>query len=124
MFLKNRRAMMAAISSMLAMIFMLFFDSTLACELKEEMGVGEDYVGKYCIKKFIHFRLLLWTYLFNIRNFFPVSWLDNQMCSKKIYNLRIIPPSYFSLIYVWTLLITEFPRVKSFLSSYYFAIVL
>lgn len=51
MFIKNRRAMMAAISSMLAMIFMLFFDSTLACHLRDEMNVGEDYVGKFFYTK-------------------------------------------------------------------------
>ena len=42
MILKNRRAMVAAVSSMFAMIFMLFYDSILSDRLKYSFGVGES----------------------------------------------------------------------------------
>jgi hypothetical protein len=49
MFLKNRRAMMATGSAMIAMIFMLFFDGILTMHLIDEMDISEDSAGKnYC----------------------------------------------------------------------------
>ena len=49
MFLKNRRAMMATGSAMIAMIFMLFFDGILTMHLIDEMYISEDSAGKnYC----------------------------------------------------------------------------
>jgi hypothetical protein len=47
MFLKNRRAMMATGSAMIAMIFMLFFDGILTMHLIDEMDISEDSAGKY-----------------------------------------------------------------------------
>jgi len=44
MFLLNTRAMLAVFSSMIAMVFMLFYNSILAVELAS-MGVGVDSVG-------------------------------------------------------------------------------
>jgi hypothetical protein len=46
MFFFNTRAMLAVFSSMIAMVFMLFYNSILAVELAN-MGVGVDSVGKY-----------------------------------------------------------------------------
>ena len=43
--LKNRRAIMAAIASMFAMIFLLFFDSILAVQLKSHMNINENTIG-------------------------------------------------------------------------------
>jgi predicted MFS family arabinose efflux permease len=45
MFLKNGRAMLAVFSSMIAMVFMLFYNGILANELTGPMGVSPDYVG-------------------------------------------------------------------------------
>lgn len=42
MILKNKRAMVAAVASMFAMIFMLFYDSILSERLKKSYGVGES----------------------------------------------------------------------------------
>lgn len=47
MFLKNPRAMMASISSMFSMIFMLFFDSILSDHLKYEQKVDENAIGYF-----------------------------------------------------------------------------
>ena len=44
MFVKNTRAMMAVFSSMIAMVFMLFYNGILAVELKN-LGVDTDNVG-------------------------------------------------------------------------------
>ena len=46
-FFKNRRAMMAIISSILAMIFMLFFDGILAIHLISEMDVSDNEAGNH-----------------------------------------------------------------------------
>ena len=46
MFLKNRRAMMATVSAVFAMIFMLFFDSILTIYLISELKIGENSAGK------------------------------------------------------------------------------
>jgi hypothetical protein len=46
MILANRRAVMALISVIAAMIIMLFFESILSIRLTE-MGIDEDYVGKF-----------------------------------------------------------------------------
>lgn len=46
MFLKNRRAMMATVSAVFAMIFMLFFDSILTMYLISELKIGENSAGK------------------------------------------------------------------------------
>ena len=45
MFLKNRRAMMATISAIFAMIFMLFFDGILTMHLILEMDINENSAG-------------------------------------------------------------------------------
>lgn len=46
MILKNRRAMMAVVSAIFAMIFMLFFDSILTVHLIEDMKINENTAGK------------------------------------------------------------------------------
>ena len=43
--LTNPRAMMAAVSSIFAMVFMLFIDTIYSVYLVKEAGVGEDYIG-------------------------------------------------------------------------------
>ena len=45
MFLFNTRAMLAVFSSMIAMVFMLFYNGILSVELKN-MGVEENNIGK------------------------------------------------------------------------------
>lgn len=45
MFLKNRRAMMATVSAVFAMIFMLFFDGILTMHLILEMDINENSAG-------------------------------------------------------------------------------
>jgi hypothetical protein len=46
MILKNRRAMMAVVSAIFAMIFMLFFDSILTVHLIKDMKINENTAGK------------------------------------------------------------------------------
>lgn len=46
MFLFNGRAMMATFSSMIAMVFMLFYNGILSVHLQKNMGVSEDNIGK------------------------------------------------------------------------------
>jgi MFS family permease len=46
MFLKNRRAMMATVSAVIAMIFMLFFYGILTMHLISDMDIGENSAGK------------------------------------------------------------------------------
>ena len=45
--LTNKRAMMCAVSSIFAMIFMLFMDTILSNYLIDEMHVDESYVGYF-----------------------------------------------------------------------------
>ena len=45
MLLKNKRVMMASISSIFAMIFMLFYDTILSDQLIE-VGLDKNLVGK------------------------------------------------------------------------------
>jgi hypothetical protein len=45
MILKNRRAMMAVVSAIFAMIFMLFFDSILTVHLINDMKINENTAG-------------------------------------------------------------------------------
>lgn len=47
MFLKNRRAMMASVSAVFAMIFMLFFDGILTMHLITDLDIGENSAGKH-----------------------------------------------------------------------------
>lgn len=47
MFLKNRRAMMAILSAIFAMVFMLFFYGILTMHLILEMDIGENSVGYF-----------------------------------------------------------------------------
>lgn len=47
MFLFNGRAMMATFSSMIAMVFMLFYNGILSVHLQKNMGVSEDNIGKF-----------------------------------------------------------------------------
>jgi hypothetical protein len=47
MFLKNRRAMMAIVSAIFAMIFMLFFDGILTMHLITDMKIGENSAGYF-----------------------------------------------------------------------------
>jgi hypothetical protein len=47
MLLTNPRCMIASISSMFAMICMLFYESFYADHLNYEMGVNSDYIGIY-----------------------------------------------------------------------------
>ena len=46
MILKNRRVMMAVVSAIFAMIFMLFFDSILTVHLIKDMKINENTAGK------------------------------------------------------------------------------
>jgi hypothetical protein len=46
MFLRNRRAMMATLSAVLAMVFMLFFESILTMHLIKDMELNENTAGK------------------------------------------------------------------------------
>lgn len=45
MFLTNRRVIIAAVSSVFAMIFMLFYDTIYSDDLLAN-GVKQDYIGK------------------------------------------------------------------------------
>jgi hypothetical protein len=47
MFLKNRRAMMAILSAIFAMMFMLFFDGILTMHLISDMDVNENAAGYF-----------------------------------------------------------------------------
>lgn len=47
MFLFNARAMLAVVSSTIAMVFMLFYNGILSVELTTHMGVDGDNVGKH-----------------------------------------------------------------------------
>lgn len=47
MFLRNRRAMMAVVSAMFAMVFMLFFDGILTMHLILEMDIPENQAGYF-----------------------------------------------------------------------------
>lgn len=47
MFLFNGRVMMATFSSMIAMVFMLFYNGILSVHLQKNMGVSEDNIGKF-----------------------------------------------------------------------------
>ena len=46
MFLRNRRAMMSVLSAVLAMVFMLFFESILTMHLINDMKLSENTAGK------------------------------------------------------------------------------
>ena len=46
MILKNRRVMMAVVSAIFAMIFMLFFDSILTVHIIKDMKINENTAGK------------------------------------------------------------------------------
>jgi MFS family permease len=46
MFLRNRRAMMSVLSAVLAMVFMLFFESILTVHLIKDMELSENTAGK------------------------------------------------------------------------------
>ena len=50
MFLRNKRAMMATVSAVFAMIFMLFFDGILTMHLILDMNVGDNNAGKTYIQ--------------------------------------------------------------------------
>jgi hypothetical protein len=76
-FLKNRRAMMAALSAMFAMIFMMFFDGILAVQLRKQMGVSANSVGNNLSN------------LSNCRIFFRVNML--YLCN---YVTMCLVPSY------------------------------
>lgn len=85
MFLKNRRAMMALVSGIFAMIFMLFFDGILTMHLISEMDVGENSAGKKAIIELIcigyFFGLICATYALSspfvsvLTTLFPRKWL-------------------------------------------------
>jgi uncharacterized membrane protein len=45
MFIFNARAMLAVFSSMIAMIFMLFYNGILSVHLEKNMGVSQDNIG-------------------------------------------------------------------------------
>lgn len=65
MLLSNPRCLIASVSSMFAMICMLFYESFYADHLRYEMGVEEAYIGKeYPSIKLIgyFFALLCFTY--------------------------------------------------------------
>jgi hypothetical protein len=47
MILKNRRSMMAVLSAIFAMIFMLFFDSILTVHMIKDMKIDLNTVGKF-----------------------------------------------------------------------------
>jgi uncharacterized membrane protein len=74
MILKNRRAIMAIVSGVLAMIFMLFFDSILTVHLINDMKINENTVGYY-------FALICATYAISspfvrcLTAIFPLHWL-------------------------------------------------
>jgi MFS family permease len=46
-FFRNSRAMVACISAMFSMIFMLFFDSILSNHLKKDIGIEEENIGTF-----------------------------------------------------------------------------
>lgn len=74
MILKNRRAMMALISAIFAMMFMLFFDGILTMHLISDMDVGENSAGYF-------FGLICATYAMSspfigiLATIFPRRWL-------------------------------------------------
>jgi hypothetical protein len=45
-FFRNSRAMVACVSAMFSMVFMLFFDSILSNHLSQDIKISEDNIGK------------------------------------------------------------------------------
>ena len=74
MFLRNRRAMMAVVSAIFAMMFMLFFDGILTMHLINDMEISENSAGYF-------FGLICATYALSspfvgcLTSFFPRRWL-------------------------------------------------
>lgn len=73
-FLKNRRAMMAIVSAIFAMMFMLFFDGILTMHLISDLNIGENSAGYF-------FALICATYALSspfvgiLATFAPRRWL-------------------------------------------------
>ena len=80
MFLRNKRAMMATVSALFAMIFMLFFDGILTMHLITDLDVGDNKAGKIHIYSIL-FRLFLWINLCDLRYLVSIRWIFDGISS-------------------------------------------
>ena len=99
MFLRNRRAMMSVLSAVLAMIFMLFFESILTMHLINDMKLSENTAGYF-------FGLIC----ANICNFFTFCRLSNNFHSKKMADIFSFFNCICSIIDVWAVSSIKFPK--------------
>ena len=77
MFLRNRRAMMSVLSAVLAMVFMLFFESILTVHLIKDLDLSENTAGKLSNINLIN-RLFLWIDMCDLCNLIAFrQLLDN-----------------------------------------------
>lgn len=67
MFFTNMRAMTAIVSSMFAMIFMLFYEPVLTTYLGEQYHLSDEYFGMYLSYFILDVRLCTGDRLFHLR---------------------------------------------------------
>ena len=79
MFLRNRRAMMSVLSAVLAMVFMLFFESILTMHLIKDMKLSENTAGKL-IGVTYYYRLFLWINMCYLCDLFSFCELPHHLC--------------------------------------------
>ncbi|TNV82635.1 hypothetical protein FGO68_gene1456 [Halteria grandinella] len=95
MILKNRKVMMAIVSAMFAMMFMLFFDGILTMHLISDMDINENEAGYF-------FALICATYAFSspfvgiLAQFVPRKWLTFfSFCVASLALLMLGPSKLF-----------------------------
>jgi Na+/melibiose symporter-like transporter len=95
MILKNRKVMMAIVSAMFAMMFMLFFDGILTMHLISDMDINENSAGYF-------FALICATYAFSspfvgiLAQFVPRKWLTFfSFCVASVALLMLGPSKLF-----------------------------
>jgi MFS family permease len=111
MMFTNKRAVMACLSSIFAMVIMLFYDTILSDQLIE-IGVSKDLVGNiWCLlilyRLHIRYQLLR---IHDINTVRGISCIENQ---KDLRHLDVIRSCFGLIIAVWPIPPSELPIVTN-----------